>query len=163
MSTLNQRSMTREAHPVEAVSLLHLLHRASQVAEKRWLALATESAPRPRQLLVLQALSGRTSMNQTEIVELTGVDRSTVADLVKRLIRHGWVKRRRSRVDARAQIVSITDRGQAVIDAAPAMLKEVELDLLDLISAPNRQAFLLALQEVRDATINEGWSAEIVR
>jgi DNA-binding MarR family transcriptional regulator len=45
-----------------------------------------------RQLMVLQAVSEANAPSQTDIVVATGIDRSSIADLVKRLICYGWIR-----------------------------------------------------------------------
>lgn len=62
----------------------------------------------PRQLAVLISVAGHPGLNQTQLVKLTGTDRSTLADLVKRLQRKGLLQRRRTREDARAYSVKLT-------------------------------------------------------
>ena len=81
-------------------SPLYLLHRAGQCAETLF---ELEMSPReltPRQLTVLLAISENHGASQIELVERTGIDRSTMADLVRRLVRKGLLQRQRSNEDA---------------------------------------------------------------
>lgn len=133
--------------------MIHLLHRASQVTEERLSALAP-TTPTPRQLLVLQALSHMEKMSQTNIVQATGVDRSTISDIIKRLVRNGWVKRKRSTLDARVQVVELTEGGRAAIDVASNALAVAESEVLAMISVQYRQPLLDALNEIREATLS---------
>jgi len=94
----------------------HLLHLAGQRADTLF---ADQNSPvTPRQYVVLAALECRADTSQTDIVRTTGIDRSTVADLVKRLVAAGYVQRKRSKDDARAYVVRLTDTGQEVLDAS---------------------------------------------
>ena len=68
-------------------SLIHLLHRASQVAEERLMRELGDVDATARQLAVLAAIEAHKGASQTDIVEATGVDRSTVADMVRRLLK----------------------------------------------------------------------------
>jgi DNA-binding MarR family transcriptional regulator len=91
-------------------SPVHLLHQAEQAAGR----LFAESAlgfVTLRQLVVLVAVSERDGLNQTELVERTGIDRSTLAEIIPRLVRKGLVQRRRSREDTRAKVLRLTDEG----------------------------------------------------
>ena len=68
-------------------SLIHALHRASQVAEDRFARELGDIDITPRQLAVIDAHDGP---SQTDIVEESGIDRSTLADIVRRLVKRGW-------------------------------------------------------------------------
>ena len=61
----------------------------------RWFSLRTIYGA--RQYVVLAMLEGRKAQKRTA----TGIDRSTLADLVKRLVTAGYVRRKRSKTDAR--------------------------------------------------------------
>ena len=50
--------------------------------------------------------------SQTELVKITGIDRSTLADLVARLMAQGYVQRRRTKEDARTNSVRLTPHGK---------------------------------------------------
>ena len=68
-------------------SPIHLLHRASQCAADIFQAEIGRDELTPRQLAVLMAVSQNEGASQTDLVQATGVDRSTMADLVRRLHR----------------------------------------------------------------------------
>lgn len=132
------------------------------MAEEMLIAHAPEDTPTPRQLLILDTLTSGEAMNQTNIVAMTGVDRSTVAEIVTRLARNGWVTRRRCRLDARAQAIRITDKGRAALSAAERSLKLAEAQVLALVSAQYQPHFLAALHEIRQATIGSRGRIEAV-
>ena len=111
-------------------SLIHLLHRASQVAEERLMRELGGVDVTPRQLAVLAAVDAHQGASQTDIVEATGVDRSTVADMVRRLLKRGLVSRKRSKEDARAYAVQLTNAGQRVLAKADPVMQRVEAELL---------------------------------
>jgi DNA-binding MarR family transcriptional regulator len=93
----------------------HLLHIAGQRADNLF---AAQGSPiTPRQYVVLAMLEFRADTSQTDIVRTTGIDRSTVADLVKRMVAAGYVRRKRSKADARAYVVRLTDAGREMLEA----------------------------------------------
>jgi DNA-binding MarR family transcriptional regulator len=98
-------------------SPIHLLHRASQCAELIFHAAITDGLT-PRQLAVLIVLAEREGVSQTDITERTGIDRSTTAEVVRRMVKKGLVQRRRSRTDTRAYELRPTDEGRKVLQAA---------------------------------------------
>jgi DNA-binding MarR family transcriptional regulator len=94
-------------------SLLHLLHRASQAADDAFER--SDPAVTARQFVVLQAVSQSQGCSQTELVAMTGVDRSTMADVMRRLQKRGFLRRRRRKDDERAYVINLTDRGADIV------------------------------------------------
>lgn len=119
-------------------SLIHLLHRASQIAEDRFMRELDDTDLTPRQLAVLAAIEAREGASQTDIVAATGVDRSTLADIVRRLLKRGLVSRKRTKEDARAYAVKLTDAGRRVLAKAAPVMQRVEAELLDVLPAKKR-------------------------
>ena len=78
-------------------SPLHLLHRASQRADSLFARNVGATAPTPRQFAVLQAVSHQSGLSQTDIMAATGIDRSSTAELVRRLVSNGCLQRRRTK------------------------------------------------------------------
>jgi DNA-binding MarR family transcriptional regulator len=102
----------------------------------------------PRQFAVLAALETLESASQTQIVEATGIDRSTLADIVKRLVKRGLLNRRRSRSDARAYVVRLTPEGKSVLmDTKPAA-RRVEERLLEQLPNARRDDLIAALEAI---------------
>lgn len=66
------------------------------------------------QALVLKSLLEQEGVSQNLLVTATGIDRSTLADVVRRLLARGLVARRRTRNDARAYAVRLTDAGKTL-------------------------------------------------
>ena len=94
----------------------HLLHLAGQRADNLF---ADQGSPlTPRQYVVLAMLEGGEGGSQTDIVRATGIDRSTLAVLVKRLVTVGLcptqaIKNRRARLR-----YSPHDTGRKVLDGS---------------------------------------------
>ena len=123
-----------------ATSAVHLLHRASQKADTVFLRTAGASLT-PRQFIILAAAGEKPGVSQTAIVESTGIDKSTVAELTQRLIKRGLLQRRRMRKDARAYAVRPTSEGKEVLrkllpaarDADKAVLADTGPQLIKLL------------------------------
>lgn len=96
------------------------LHRAAQTADERLLkAFGELDVPlTPRQAVVLEAISQHDGCNQTTLVEVTGVDRSTMTDIVRRLTDRDLVKRNRTRNDARSYALHLSMDGIEALAAA---------------------------------------------
>lgn len=76
-------------------SAVHLLHRAGQCADEVFSICLADSSMTPRQYAVLKAVEVSVDPSQTTLVDITGIDRSTTADIVRRLVERGYVQRRR--------------------------------------------------------------------
>ncbi len=130
-----------------STSLMHLLHRAGQAADEGFTFEMGTSDLTPRQYAVLTVLSEHEMASQTDIVAITGIDRSTLADIVKRLLQRGLLSRRRSKLDARAYAVRLTPAGQATLRVADPAADRAGERILRLIP-PSRRADLIATLNV---------------
>jgi len=132
-------------------SPIHLLHRASQAVEDVFARDVKVERLTPRQLAVLMTVAENEGLSQTGIVDRTGVDRSTLADLVKRLKGRGLLQRQRSRQDARAYVVKLTEKGRRVLDTAAPVAKRVDQRVLDMLPGKRRDEFMNALASIVSA------------
>jgi DNA-binding MarR family transcriptional regulator len=129
----------------------HLLHRVLQLALDLYAEEAGPTAISQRQYAVLCAVSADEGLSQTGLVRATGIDRSTLADMVARMIGKGLLVRERSSADARANIVRTTDVGRgALADAAPKVAA-ADQRVLDLLGPKKRDAFVAGLRRLAKA------------
>ena len=110
-------------------SPIHLLHRASQSVSDLF-SREIKADLTPRQLTVLTAIARNEGCSQTDIVELTGIDRSTVADMIRRLKQKGLLERRRTKQDARAYAIKLTQEGQRILKDAEPYANRVDEKIL---------------------------------
>jgi DNA-binding MarR family transcriptional regulator len=125
-------------------SIVDLLHRGSQVAEDCFARATTVAGITPRQFAVLVAVARAPNANQTDIVRMTGVDRSTMADIVRRLVKKQLLERRRTREDARAYAISLAPRAKELMQQLSADTSKAEEVLLASLS-PEDRARLIGL------------------
>lgn len=123
-------------------SPLHLLHRAGQCAADIFQAELGEGDLTPRQYAVLITVSLNEGLSQTHLVERTGIDRSTLADIVRRMLKKGLLQRRRTKEDARAYAVKLTEEGWRVLKSAEPLSRKVDDRILSAL-APNQRDRLL--------------------
>ncbi len=133
--------------PLDA-SALHLLHRAGQCAEVLFSNEAGKSDLTPRQYAILSSVSQQPDISQTGLVEQTGVDRSTLADIVRRLVKKGLLQRKRTRRDARMYAVRLTHKGQSALSQLKPAAARVDQRLLAALKADQRSGFIDALGEI---------------
>ena len=130
------------------VSILHLLHRAGQAADEYFFKEMQGAELTPRQYAVLVVLAQHENTSQTDIVNFTGIDRSTLADIVKRLVDRGLLARKRSKLDARAYSVKLTAAGQTALKATNPVAARVESALLKSLTASQRSVIVDALAAI---------------
>jgi len=130
------------------VSALHLLHRAGQCAEVLFTNETGKTDLTPRQYAILASVAQNPDISQTGLVEQTGVDRSTLADIVRRLVKKGLLQRKRTRRDARMYAVRLTQKGQSALNAIKPAAARVDQRLLSVLGASQRSEFIGALGEI---------------
>lgn len=87
-------------------------------------------------------------VSQNGIVERTGIDRSTLADVVRRLQKKGWLQRRRTREDARAYAVKLTDEGHKLLRNATPLANKVDQRILQALPSRGGEEFIERLQAI---------------
>ena len=134
-----------------AESPSHLMHRALQLALDIYSEEAGDGGPTQRQFAVMEAVSVKEGLTQTELVRATGIDRSTLADLVARMTTKGLLSRERSTLDARAKAVRLSPEGQALLDAARPKVEAADKRIMGLLPKAKRDGFLDMLSEIAAA------------
>ena len=119
----------------------HLLHRVLQIALDIYNAEAGEGALSQRQYAILKALEGTEGLSQTDLVKVTGIDRSTLADLVSRMLAKALVIRERSATDARANLVQIAEAGKAALTEMEPRVLAADEKILARLAPPKRDSF----------------------
>jgi DNA-binding MarR family transcriptional regulator len=132
-------------------SFSHLLKRAVQYSVHRYNAETGKSGLTHRQFTVLAAVDGNDGKSQTELVKITGIDRSTLADMVARLMAQGLVQRRRTKEDARTNSIRLTPLGKKMLKSAQTGAEDVDKSLLALFSVADRKTLLDCLADLADA------------
>ena len=143
----DKRSKARHQGPL-AQSPSHLMHRALQLALDIYAEEAGPDGPTQRQFAVMEAVAAKEGLTQTDLVRATGIDRSTLADLVSRMTTKGLLARERSTLDARAKAVRLSPEGQALLDAARPRVTAADKRLLGLLPKGRRETFLELLSEL---------------
>jgi len=131
-------------------SPLHLLHRAGQRADHLFARHVGDYGFTPRQFAVLKAVADADGLSQTAIMIATGIDRSGTAELVRRLVLNGLLKRRRTRKDARVYAVRLTPQGRKMLAVGERAARAAGAQLLSSIPNRQRATFIAALASIID-------------
>jgi DNA-binding MarR family transcriptional regulator len=145
MSKGKSKAAQGDAGPLDA-SPSHLLHRVLQLALDIYAEETGVGAITQRQFAVLTAVARNEGLTQTDLVKATGIDRSTLADMVARMIAKGLLERERSSLDARANTVRLTEQGRAELDASTPKVEAADRRILALLPQGKRDSFLNVLR-----------------
>jgi DNA-binding MarR family transcriptional regulator len=129
----------------------HLIRRCQQYFGDLFAHETGASDITKQQFTVLAALETNEGVSQTALVEMTGIDRSTLAEMVRRMLERGLLSRERTENDARANSVAITTAGRKALRVARAAADRAERKLLDAIPPSERARFIKALSAIASA------------
>ena len=126
-------------------SIGHLLRRCNQVAIAIYADLVGTEL-RSRQFSVLLTVHQNPGLFQIEVGDLTGIDRSTISDLLSRMEKRGLVERQRIHgQDGPAQLF-ITSKGLTAIEHALPSVLDVQAKILERLPNGLHRPFIEALR-----------------
>ena len=143
--------MSRE-FSIRSTTAAHLLRRCAQQADDLFSRSVGPIDITARQLSVLSAVAQLNDPSQTRLCEVTGIDRSTLADIVRRLVGRGWLSRHRTTDDARMYAVQITAEGRTTLEQASPIALKVNNLLLSPLSSDEQTHFQSLLQKIVHAS-----------
>lgn len=146
-----KRPQKREREPTRCAlkqSPIHLLHRAGQCAGDIFQSKMGNSDLTPRQYAVLITVANHEGLSQTDLVAKTGIDRSTLADVVRRMLKKGLLQRRRTREDARAYAVKLTEEGWRVLKEVEPIARQVDETIAATLSDKDRERLIDILSTI---------------
>ena len=117
------------------MNILSTIHRAEQSATTLFAEHIGDTDITIRQVALMAAIKADPGASQTKLVYATGVDRATLAEMTRRIVRKGWVTRRRTKHDARAYAVNLTPDGLAVLAKGKTAAAKTEKALLEKFPA----------------------------
>jgi DNA-binding MarR family transcriptional regulator len=124
----------------------HLLRRAQQVHTEIWARVVRDlTGP---QYAVIVSVAGWDDVDQRRAGQLASLDKSTVADVVRRLAAKGWIERVRDDRDARRRVLTLSDRGRETLPTITRAAREVQSALLEPLEPAVRDTFVDLLGRV---------------
>lgn len=129
-------------------SVSHLIHRAEQCSTDLFGSVAANGLLTPRQFAILDTIKDNPGISQTGLVSLTGIDRSTLADIVRRLLERDLVQRERTEKDARAYSVKLTRKGISALKKMQPHAASVDREILAALPKENRGLFVKLLSQM---------------
>jgi MarR family transcriptional regulator for hemolysin len=101
-----------------------------------------------RVLIVLSRVDS--APTQSDLAEMLDVERITLCRMVDRLAEAGMVERRADPSDRRVWRLQLTDRATPVVEELSAIANEMEEDMLEPLSAEQRDVLTNLLTTMRD-------------
>jgi len=136
-----------QAHALDG-SVSHLIHRAEQCSTDLFGSTAPNGLLTPRQFAILDAIKDNPGISQTGLVSITGIDRSTLADIVRRLLERDMVQRERTEKDARAYSVKLTRKGAGTVKKMQPHAESVDKEILAALPKDQRALFVQMLSQL---------------
>lgn len=97
------------------------------------------------QFTLLAVLDEFGPLNQTEMSERSGLDRSDIVRWVDELAEHKLVRRTQDPGDRRRNVITITAAGRRRLDALEARLRQAQRELLGALSDKERDQLVALL------------------
>lgn len=126
----------------------HLIRVSQQVHASLWSSAFGMHGLTSPQFAVLHSLAHENGVDQTTLGERASLDRTTVAQVVTRLTRHGFVARERDEYDGRRNVVRLTSAGRSMYARASHEAYDINERLLASISEDDRRTLVRVLNEI---------------
>lgn len=160
----SESSVARAAARAEEFKLSaspsHLLRRADQFAAEIFMRAGLTDGVTLRQTVLLAAIAELEGASQSDLVRATGIDRSTLAEMMLRMEKRGLIARSAAADDLRAKSVKLSRSGRDRLEAALPAMRSVDAALLASLSKAKRTGFTVALQALAEAA-DEAHLAEV--
>jgi len=105
----------------------------------------------PVQSAILTVLQSGEEMDQLTLSTSVGIDRTSGADVIRRLERRGLLTRQSSKFDRRAKLVKITDEGKAFIRRVRPRMARAQERLVAPLTDEERDEFFRLIDKMIDA------------
>ena len=125
----------------------HLLRRNHQRSFDIFNRIVGDDVTR-QQIALLLALAQCPGASQRELVEATGIDKSTLKEMLSRMIARGWVERERDQKDSRAWTMLITEPGEALLLERIDKVQAAQREILAPLSDEDRTVFMRCLRQL---------------
>lgn len=141
------------SRPGYLIRRLHQIHVALFLEELR------DSGLTPVQYGLLTALNFRGELDQGSLAEELGLDRTSTAEVLKRLERRKLVTRKPNPRDRRARLARITPRGRSLTAAMFSGMQRAQDRMCAPLSQKERDVFMATLARLIEANNEYGRGA----
>jgi DNA-binding MarR family transcriptional regulator len=110
----------------------------------------------PVQYGLLTILSTNPDSDQVTLANALGIDRTNVADVLRRLEHTGLIRRERSAADRRMVLARLSPAGEELVEAMHPSMARAQERLLSVLSPEERETFLSMLMRMLEANNQHG-------
>ncbi|SNT73418.1 MarR family winged helix-turn-helix transcriptional regulator [Paracoccus seriniphilus] len=100
------------------------------------------------QYAMLSVLYSGEEFDQLSLSKAVGIDRTSGADVIKRLVRRGLATREPSEADRRAQVVRITEEGRVFVRQVRPLMEEAQDKFVSPLTKEERKVFMRLLSKL---------------
>jgi DNA-binding MarR family transcriptional regulator len=129
----------------------YLIRRCNQVAIALFLEETKEHDLTTAQYTALALIAEEPGMDQTRLMERSGLDRSSVTKCVERMETRGVISRKTDPADRRVRRLYPTPAGHALLKAVAAGARRSQMRILAPLGAKRARLFIQMLSEVAEA------------
>jgi len=151
------KTIAKSAQPKPAIAaqtqrrLPILLRRAWFGLNQAFRKQIAEAGLTPGQFTALRTLIERGDVSQRELTEVMSSDPNTIASLLSRMEKLGWIKRETHERDRRANRLHVTTAGKRKFANARPTALDLQERVLATLPENERQRFLQSLERIADA------------
>lgn len=120
----------------------HLLRRCQQRSHEIFREILGDFGLTQQQTALLIGLAKQPDVSIQQLADLTGIDRNTLSDVASRLLRQELIVRQRSKRDARAYELRLSDSGARLLKRMAPGLAKVQQRILEPLEEGERDAFI---------------------
>jgi DNA-binding MarR family transcriptional regulator len=128
----------------------HLIRRLHQISTALFLQETKGydvTAPQYAALLAIRLYPG---IDQTALVNIVALDRSTTADVLARLASKRLIKRTKGALDRRIKVLHITATGEELLNEIEPLVEKVQKRILSRLSKAEQRQFMAIMPKLVD-------------
>ena len=152
MTTAAKRQKVRESFSTLPGHLIRRVHQVSTAyfAEECGADLTAV------QYAALVAIGAHPGIDATRLSEIIYFDRSTIGDVLDRMVGKDWIRRASTPTDRRIKLLEITPAGQGVLQQVEPAIGRVQTRLLAPLSSAEAKTLTRLLSKMADAIEGDG-------
>lgn len=100
---------------------------------------------------VLSCLSQHGAMDQTTLARAVAIDKTNMTDVLRRLMKRGFIKRAVSETDRRVRLTTLTPAGEEVLKRADPLASDAHRETLAALSPQDRVRFIRMMMTIVEA------------
>lgn len=128
----------------------HLIRRLQQIAVALFMSETSGFEMTPVQYAALLGVSLHPGIDQTALANIIAFDRSTIADVIARLVVKRLVRRVRGKQDGRTKVLYVTAAGERLLQEIRPFTLAAQRQILAPLSAKERALFTKMLVKLVD-------------